>query len=86
MKKKRLFNFILCFVLAFLCIGKLYSAKASYDASNEAKSIIDGIISFNAGNPPLEFLESQNIEATEENSKKYPVEKSKGSSKKYTEL
>ena len=51
MKKKILFNFILCFVLAFLCIGKLYSAKAGYDASNEAKSIIDGIISFNAGNP-----------------------------------
>ena len=51
MKKKILFNFILCFVLTFLCIGKLYSAKAGYDASNEAKSIIDGIISFNAGNP-----------------------------------
>ena len=51
MKKKILFNFILCFVLAFLCIGKLYSAKAGYDASYEAKSIIDGIISFNAGNP-----------------------------------
>ena len=32
MKKKILFNFILCFVLAFLCIGKLYSAKAGYDA------------------------------------------------------
>lgn len=51
MKKKILFNFILCFVLAFLCIGKLYSVKAGYDASYEAKSIIDGIISFNAGNP-----------------------------------
>lgn len=51
MKKKILFNFILCFVFAFLCFINVIPAKADTDASNEAKSIIDGIISFNAGNP-----------------------------------
>ena len=48
MKKKLPVNFILCFVFALLCFGKVFQAKADYDASKEAKSIIDGIISFNA--------------------------------------
>ena len=49
MKKKILINFILCFVFAFLCFINVIPAKADTDASKEAKSIIDGIISFNAG-------------------------------------
>ncbi|MBQ5932767.1 MAG: hypothetical protein IJL55_03590, partial [Lachnospiraceae bacterium] len=49
MKKKILINFILCFVFASLCFIDVIPAKADTDASKEAKSIIDGIISFNAG-------------------------------------
>ena len=51
MKKKILINFILCFVFALLCFINVIPAKADTDASKEAKSIIDGIISFNAGDP-----------------------------------
>ena len=53
MKKKILINFILCFVFALLCFINVIPAKADTDASKEAKSIIDGIISFNAGVPVL---------------------------------
>ena len=54
MKKKILFNIILSFVIVLLCLGKSYPARADQDASNKAKSIIDGIICFNTeneGNP-----------------------------------
>ena len=50
MKKKILFYIILSFAFIFLCLGKAIPAKADYDASNDVKSIIDGIIFFNTGN------------------------------------
>jgi len=59
MKKKILFNFILCFVFAFLCFINIIPAKADTDTSKEAKSIIDGIISFNAGDPDLKGNEPE---------------------------
>ena len=50
MKKKILLKFIFGLTIILLCIGKVFPAKAGYDASNDVKSIFDGIISFNTGN------------------------------------
>ena len=50
MKKKILLYILLGLTIVILCMGKVFPAKASYDASNEAKSIVDTIISFNIEN------------------------------------